>query len=93
MPEKNHEYIRIKGLCVRVCVYFRFHFHLPELGGCFVQSIQVWLWDCAFLYLYLFFIYIYMNIYTVYHISTTWVVELWAVLARKFSYNGGILLK
>lgn len=34
-----------------------------------------------------------MNIYTVYHISTTWVVELWAVLARKFSYNGGILLK
>lgn len=50
---------------------------------------------CVFIFIYIFFlyIYIYMNIYTVYHISTTWVVELWAVLARKFSYNGGILLK
>lgn len=46
-----------------------------------------------YIYIYIFYIYIYMNIYTVYHISTTWVVELWAVLARKFSYNGGILLK
>lgn len=43
---------------------------------------------CVFIFIYIF--YIYMNIYTVYHISTTWVVELWAVLARRFSYNGGI---